>query len=110
VNTPFPALCERPLKVLDHVGYINVRSFDADLFQGLIKNLARRSDERVTEPVLLIARLFTDHHDLGFGRSFSKDGLSGKFVEVAGLTVPGCETQGVDGGFCGDKDFQCISG
>src|SRR5579864_9546750 len=55
VNPLLPAGSSRPLKMLHHVGQINLRVINACLFQCPIEKLPRRSNKRMPKTILLIA-------------------------------------------------------
>ena len=86
----FAALTLRfPFEMLHRVGDIQVSPGEAGFFESLVQNLPRRSYERVTGKIFLISGLFADQHDGRLMGSFSKDRLSGVFVEITPGTAGG---------------------
>src|SRR5579864_1814569 len=63
VNPLLAAGGSRPLKVLHHVGQINLRVINTSLFQCPIEKFSRRSNKRMPKAILLIAGLLADKHD-----------------------------------------------
>src|SRR4051812_27897833 len=83
-SAAFPAA---PFEVLDRVRQIDALAGDAGVGERLVEQRAGRSDERLTLPVLLIARLLADEQDLGVARALPEDDLGGGFVEFAAATA-----------------------
>jgi len=78
VNSPLAALLE--LKVLHGVGEVDVRTFDSRLIEGAVEKRPRRANEGTSGQILFIARLLSDHHNAGGGRTFSENRLRGGAV------------------------------
>lgn len=83
-----------PLEVFDRVCYIYLASVDASLSQTLIQQLSSRSDKWPSLTVLLVTRLFPNHHDVDLRflccRStlqFPKHRLSGIFIQVTSAAL-----------------------
>lgn len=77
------------LEVLHRVGDVYIVSGDAGLRESLIEHAARRPNERRSDQVLLIARLFSDEHDPCIGRALAEHGLGGITVEFAAAALLG---------------------
>lgn len=72
-----------PLEVLDRIGDVNPAAVDASRLQRLVQKPAGRADEGVALEVLLIARLFADHHERCGLRSFPEHRGRGVSVQRA---------------------------
>jgi len=69
--------------VLHGVGDVDVAALNAGRFEGLVENLAGRTDKGETRQILLVARLLADEHERGIGRTFAEHGLRRVLVEIA---------------------------
>ena len=87
VDAAFPTFRCCPAEMLYHVRDIDGTAIDACFGERLIKNPARRPDERPAYPVLLIARLFADQHDGGFLGALPKNRLGRISPQVASLAI-----------------------
>ena len=81
VEAEFAALDE--LEVLDCVGDEEGGAVEVELFEDAVEELAGGSDEGEGLEVFLVAGLFADEEEGGFGLAASGDGVRGVFVEVA---------------------------
>src|SRR5690349_5992840 len=86
VQPPAGELHPHELEVLDGVGDVYPRAIDAGRLQSLVQQAPRRPHERMSLPILLVARLLAHQHDLGPFRSFAEDGLGGMLPEIAAAT------------------------
>jgi hypothetical protein len=75
--------------MLDGVRHVGVAAVDPGVGQRPVEQLAGRTDERLADPVLLIAGLLADEHDPGGLRPLTEHGLGGRLPELAG-PAPGC--------------------
>src|SRR6266571_226259 len=73
----------REAEVLDGVGHVDARPFDAGGFESLVEDAAGGSDEGLALDVLAIAWLLADEHQHGATRAVAEDGLSGLFPQIA---------------------------
>jgi len=88
VDAPLAALARRdPLEVLHGVGHVRLPAIDARRGERRRQQLARRADERVALPVLLIARLLADQEQRRVRQPFAEHRLRGPLPERAGLTA-----------------------
>lgn len=87
VNAPLPALCGRPLEVLDRIGEVHIGAVDPSFSQGQIQNPSRRPYERAPLAIFDIPRLLADQHDGGMRRTFAEDRLSCTFPEITLLAL-----------------------
>src|SRR5205085_8465990 len=87
VNAPLAA--RLPLKVFHRVCDINFSAIDAGVLQRPVQDLARRTNEGLSSHILVVARLFTDHHDAGVFGTSPEYSLRGIFVERAGRAALG---------------------
>src|SRR5438132_1267168 len=78
-----------PFEVLDGVRDIDMPAVDARLLERLVEHASRGADERLSFPVLAIARLLSDEHGLGVFGALAENGLRTGFVEVTGATAGG---------------------
>jgi len=83
VDTAFPAFRGCPAEMFNYVRDVDGAATDARFGERLIKNPARRPDERPAYPVLLIAGLFADQHDGGFLGPLAENRLGRISPEVA---------------------------
>ena len=83
VNATFAA--RRPLEVFDRVGQINAADGDARLVERFAKQTAGRADERLALPILDVARLLADEHDIGALVAGAEDRLRAAAPEIAAL-------------------------
>jgi hypothetical protein len=87
----YPQFAARlPLEVFDRIGDVHLIAVYASLFEALVEQFAGRTHERTALLILVIAGLFTDHHDCdvacfpGLPRlDFAKHGLGGISIEIA---------------------------
>src|SRR6185369_8737489 len=79
-----------PFEVFHHIRHIGAVAVDACLYQGSIEQLARRSDKRSTDTVLLVTWLFANQHNLRLLISLAKDGLGAGTPQVTRLASCGC--------------------
>ena len=79
-----------PLEVLDDVRHVCEGAVDAGFLHRLVEEAARGPDERLAGPVLLVAGLLADEHDVGLRRAFAEDRLRPGFPERAGLAAGRC--------------------
>src|SRR2546422_11124064 len=84
-----PLALRLPFEVLDRVRDIDMPAVDARLLERLVEHASRGADERLSFPVLAIAGLLSDEHDLGVFGALAEDGLGTGFVEVTGATAGG---------------------
>ncbi|GES42442.1 hypothetical protein RsS62_16940 [Rhizobium dioscoreae] len=70
-------------EMLHGVGDITTVPIHARFLKAFIKKPAGRSDKRPAGHILLVARLFTDQHDVGLGRPFAEHEMSGVAIEIA---------------------------
>jgi hypothetical protein len=94
VKTPFAA--PYPLEMLDRIGDVCVLARDSRFRKGLVEHTSRRSDERTSLAIFLIARLLANKHDVRLRRAFAEDGLRASFIEVAPFAVFGCLAESFD--------------
>src|SRR5262245_40980778 len=80
VDAPLPA--RLPTEVLDHVGHVGLRAFDAGLLERPLQELAGGAHERPPGEVLLVPGLLADEHHRRVRSSFSEDGLGRPLPEV----------------------------
>ena len=64
-----------PFEVFDDVRHIDLFSVNPCLFQGAIKEFARRPHEGTALQVFIIPWLFADEHQIRVARAFAEDGL-----------------------------------
>src|SRR6185436_763950 len=64
-----------PFEVLDDVRDVGARAVDACLLETLVEQPPRRPDEGMSFPVLPVAGLLPDEHQLRLRRALAEDGL-----------------------------------
>jgi len=84
VNPALSSLLE--FEVLDYVRDIDRRGVDPSLIECATQQLAGRTNEGMTLPVLLVAWLFSDQHDPRIAGTFTKNGLCGVSIQIASMT------------------------
>ena len=67
-----PLAADLVLEVLHGVGGIEVAAFDPGFLDAAPQHCSRRSHERQAAPVLDVARLLADEHELAFGAPLPK--------------------------------------
>jgi hypothetical protein len=72
---------------LDHIGYVYVLSFEADLFQELVQVVARRANEGSALAIFVKAGALTDEHDVGILRAFAGHGMGPSLAQDAPLAT-----------------------
>src|SRR5688572_17362919 len=79
-----PLALQHEVEMLHGVRDVDGSPVDSDIAECSIEQPSRRSNERFSFPVLLIARLLT-HHDHARGlRPLSEDGLRGPLPQFTG--------------------------
>jgi hypothetical protein len=73
-----------PLEVFHDVCDVSLGAIDPRLQQRFVKQLSRRSYERLSGKVFVVAWLLTHKHNSRSLRSRTKHGLGSAFVEIAG--------------------------
>jgi len=73
VQTALAAVFE--LEMFDRIGDENCLSIQSGFGNSFVQNPASRPDERMTSKILIIPRLFSDHHDRGMRRTFARHHL-----------------------------------
>ncbi len=91
MDTPFPS--GLPLEVLDRVCDLDLAARNAGVRERLVEYGAGRADERLALPILLVARLLADEHDVRTLRPGAEHHLRGRLVEIATATVVCCRAQ-----------------
>ena len=76
-----------PFEMLHRVRHIHRVAVDARGLQRVVKDTARRTDERSARDVLLVAGLLADEDDLGGPLPFPEDRLGRFRPEVAGSAM-----------------------
>ena len=83
-----------PFEMLDGVGYIHLLPIDLHIFQALIEQLTRGTDEGTACSVFVISWLLADHHDGDFRSScfcsslqFAEDGLCSIAIQIASAAL-----------------------
>src|ERR1700756_1294041 len=84
--------------MFDRVGNVDFLAVDAGLDQGAVEHLPRRSHERLSGQVLLVAGLLADQERLRIGWTFSEYGLGRVLPERAGTAMRGLFAQGFKAG------------
>ena len=72
--------------MLHDVSDINLLAFHTDGGKELVKKFTGSTDERAPLLVFIIAWTFTDKHDFGILRTFSRHGPGRKFIQIAAFT------------------------
>ena len=67
--------------MLHGVRDVDAAAVDADLREGLVEQLARRTHEGLTGKVLLVPRLLTDQHHVGITAAGAEDRLGRVLVQ-----------------------------
>src|SRR2546427_3768713 len=78
-----------PFEVLDGVRDVGAAAVDTCLLERLVEDTSGGADERFSFPVLPIAGLLSDEHDLGVLGAIAEDGLGAGLVEVTGAATGG---------------------
>lgn len=78
------------LEVLDGVSDVDVALRQPGCFHGLVEHLSGWSHKGMPQTILTIPRLFADEHAARPRGAFTKDGLSGGFVEIAAAAAGRC--------------------
>ena len=78
--------------MLDRVRRIRVPGIQARLFDRAVEQLARRSDERLSAPVLDVTGLLADKHEASAHRPLAEHRLRRVLVEMAALAGLGSGT------------------
>ena len=86
------------LEMFDRAGNVDLLAVDAGLDQGTIEHLPRRSDERLSGEIFLVAGLLADQHNSRVRRTFAKHGLRRILPERAGAAMSGLFTQDLEVG------------
>src|SRR2546425_3562646 len=84
-----PLALRLPFEVLHGVRDIDMPAVDARLLERLVEHTSRGADERFSLPVLSIAGLLSDEHDLGVLGAIAEDGLRAGLVKVTGAATGG---------------------
>jgi hypothetical protein len=85
MQAPFAA--HLMFEMLDCIGDEGVLAGDAGIFERGVENAAGRPDERLAGEIFLVARLLADQHEIGFGRTFPRHGLSGVAIKRTSVAL-----------------------
>src|SRR5579859_7530408 len=97
-----PALAAaHPAEVLDRVGHVHARAFDAGFGEPLVQETARRADKRFALDVLAVTGLLADEHQRGLAGALPEDRLRRVLPEAAPATPFGRAAQAVEIVVCG---------
>ncbi len=83
-----------PIEMLDGIGYVDLLPIDLHLFQALIQQFPRWTNEGTACSVLVIPWLLADHHDGDFrsfrfcsGLQFAEDRLGSIAIQIASTAL-----------------------
>jgi hypothetical protein len=89
-----------PAKVFHRIGDVNQAPIDRSLFQTPIEKSAGRTDERLALAILLVSRLFADHHHRNLGPrgtparfQFTENTLRSIAKQIAAPALLNCSAQ-----------------
>src|SRR5215831_13816628 len=78
-----------PFEVFHYIGNVGLLTINTSLNKGAIEQLPRRTNERFPNPILLIAGLFANEHDLRMTPAFTENGLGANLPKITRL-APRC--------------------